>query len=250
MTSTEAPIVAVVTGAARGIGRAIGLRLASDGYAVGLTDVSPQVLTVAEEIRGLGMLATGVVADITDTAAVATARQQIHAELGTPSVLVNNAGWNEIRRFTDTDPDFWQRIVATNYLGMLGVTQAFLPDLLDAGARGRIVNVSSDSGRVGSSGESVYSGAKGAVIAFSKALARELARASITVNCVCPGPTDTPLLQSAPEDLVKALIRAVPFRRLATPDDVANAVSFFAQEASGYVTGQTLSVSGGLSMAG
>ena len=116
--------------------------------------------------------------------------------------------------------------------------------------QGRVINISSDAARVGSSGESVYSGAKGAVIAFSKALARELARGNTTVNCVCPGPTDTPLLHGAPDKLVDALIRAVPLRRLATPNDVANAVSFFAHEATGYVTGQTLSVSGGLSMAG
>ena len=135
MASSDAQIVAVVTGAARGIGRAIAHRLAEDGYAVGLADISPDVLTVADEIRDTGRRATGVVMDITVQDSVAAARLQIHAELGVPSVLVNNAGWNEIRRFPDTDPDFWQRIVETNYLGMLG--RRGQPHAADAGSKGR-----------------------------------------------------------------------------------------------------------------
>jgi 2-hydroxycyclohexanecarboxyl-CoA dehydrogenase len=164
--------------------------------------------------------------------------------------VVNCAGWDETMPFVETGPGFWQRVVEINLLGTIAVTHAFVGAMAEAGAGGRIVNVASDAARVGSSGEAVYAGAKGGVVAFTKSVARETARQGITANAVCPGPTDTPLFRAQPERLQEALERAVPMRRLATPEDVAGAIAFFASEDAGYVTGQVLSVSGGLTMAG
>lgn len=173
--------------------------------------------------------------------------------LGPVEVLVNNAGWNEIRPFLETDEDFWDRVIEINFKGCLRVTRGVLPGMVERGW-GRIVNISSDAGRVGSSGESVYAGAKAAVIAFTKTIARESARAGVTANVVAPGPTQTPMLASMSEGesgarLVEALKRAVPMRRLGEPEDIAAAVAFLASDRAGYITGQTLSVSGGLTMA-
>jgi 2-hydroxycyclohexanecarboxyl-CoA dehydrogenase len=241
--------VAVVTGAARGIGRAIAERLAADGLHVAVADVATtEAEVVAASITAAGGRASAVEMDITDSHSVEAAREQVHAELGVPRVLVNNAGWNRLGFFSSTDAALWEEIVSINYLGTVRTCHTFLADISAAGADGRVINISSDSGRVGSMGEIVYSGAKGGIIAFSKGLAREVARTGATVNCVCPGPTDTPLLRAQEQKLVDDLIRAVPFRRLAQPSDIANAVSFFASQRSGYITGQTLSVSGGLTM--
>jgi 2-hydroxycyclohexanecarboxyl-CoA dehydrogenase len=165
-------------------------------------------------------------------------------------VIVNNAGWDEIRPFMDNDRDFIRKVVAINYLGPVTVTQAFLRGMIDAGAGGRVVSIASDAGRVGSTGETVYAGAKGGIIGFTKSLAREMARHQVTVNCVCPGPTDTPLFHQQPEKMREALIRAIPFRRLGQPADIAHAVRFFASDGASFITGQVLSVSGGLTMAG
>ncbi len=166
--------------------------------------------------------------------------------------MVNNAGWDEHHLFVDTDEDFWRRVVEVNYLGVLRTCKAIVSGMIERGG-GAIVNIASDAGRVGSSGEAVYSGAKGAVIAFTKSLARETARAGLNVNCVCPGPTETPLVQEMRNDpdydrVISAIVKATPFRRFGQPDEIATAVRFLIDE-PGFITGQTLSVSGGLTMA-
>ncbi len=247
--------MALVTGAAGGIGRAISLALAADGCAVAVADLQADAAAaVASEIADTGSRALGVVLDVTGHESVATAVALAQEGLGPVEVLVNCAGWDELRPFLQTDEDFWRKVIAINYEGCLRVTHAVLGGMVERG-RGRIVSIASDAARVGSSGEAVYAGAKAGLIAFSKTIAREVARHGITANVVCPGPTDTPLLQGmaaeAPDSakLVSALERAVPMRRLGRPEDAAAAVAFLASEQAGYVTGQTLSVSGGLTMA-
>jgi 2-hydroxycyclohexanecarboxyl-CoA dehydrogenase len=242
--------VALVTGGARGIGRAIALELAAAGCAVAVGDLLvDEAEAVAAEI---GRNAIAVPLDITDGAAVAAAVASIGERLGPVDIAVNNAGWDELRPFLDTDEPFWDRVIDINYKGCLRVTKAVLPGMTERGW-GRLVNIASDAGRVGSSLESVYAGAKGGVIAFTKTVAREVARSGVTANCVCPGPTRTPLLEGMAGEggdrFVDALTRAVPMRRLGEPEDIAAAVAFLASERAGYVTGQTLSVSGGLTMA-
>ena len=242
--------MAVVTGGGAGIGRAIAIGLAAQGRTVAILDVREEVAKeTAQIIVDAGGRAEGFYVDIADMDSVTAVRDAVEAKHGTAQVLVNNAGWEEIHRFTETSSDFWKKILNINLLGPVAVTHAFLQGMIDAGEGGRIVSISSDAGRVGSSGEVVYSGAKGGIIGFTKALAREVIRYDITSNCVCPGPTDTPLLRDAPKKLTDALIGAVPARRLAQPEDIMNAVRFFASPDSGYITGQTLSVSGGLTMA-
>lgn len=239
--------LAVVTGAGSGIGRAIALGLAAEGAQVAAADLDE---AAAEETARRAGGITPMPVDVADRAAVDRLRDRVRAELGEPDVLVNAAGWDRTFPFVDTPTDVAERIVAINYLGQVHVCSAFLPGMVGAGEGGRVVNVASDAGRVGSSGEAVYAGAKGGVIALSKSLAREMARHRITVNCVCPGPTDTPLFRAHDERLQEALTRAIPFRRVAQPEEVAAAVLFFASAQAGYITGQVLSVSGGLTMAG
>jgi 2-hydroxycyclohexanecarboxyl-CoA dehydrogenase len=244
--------VAMVTGGARGIGRAIALALAADGRAVAVGDLDEGGAgeTAAEVERGGGR-ALAVPLDVTDTASVTAGVQLAWDGLGPIDVLVNNAGWDALRPFLETDEQFWDRVIEINFKGCLRVTRAVLPGMVERGW-GRLVNVGSDAGRVGSSLESVYSGAKGGVIAFTKTIAREVARSGVTANTVCPGPTRTPLLEAMTKEggerLVESLTRAVPMRRLGEPEDAAAAVAFLASDAAGYVTGQTLSVSGGLTM--
>jgi 2-hydroxycyclohexanecarboxyl-CoA dehydrogenase len=187
--------------------------------------------------------------DVADPDAVEALRDAVCGGVGTPGVVVNAAGWDVTGPFLDAGTDFARKVVDVNYLGPVYVCRAFLPPMIEAGG-GKVVNIASDAGRVGSSGESVYAGAKGGVIALSKSLAREMARHQINVNCVCPGPTDTPLFRSLPERLQEALVKAIPFRRPARPEEVAAAVLFFASDAASFITGQVLSVSGGLTMAG
>jgi 2-hydroxycyclohexanecarboxyl-CoA dehydrogenase len=246
---------AIVTGAARGIGAAVAHALAHDGYAVAVTDRDgPGAEAMAAAIREAGGQALPLVLDVTDDASVRAAVAEASARLGPPWVLVNNAGWDRLEPFVQNDPALWDRLIAVNLRGPIAVTRAALDGML-ARSGGRIVNVASDAGRVGSMGETVYAACKAGIIGFTKSLAREVARHAVTVNAVCPGPTDTALLdevRATPRGakVIDAVARAIPLGRLGTPSDVAAAVSYFASEGAEYVTGQVLSVSGGLTMAG
>jgi 2-hydroxycyclohexanecarboxyl-CoA dehydrogenase len=242
--------VALVTGGARGIGRAICLDLAANGHAVAVADL--RLDEARETAAAVAGRAVAVELDVTSSESVAAGVARAERELGPIDVAVNNAGWDELRRFLETDEAFWDRVIEVNLKGCLRVTRRVLPGMVERGF-GRVVNIGSDAGRVGSSMEAVYSGAKGGVIAFTKTIAREVARSGVTANAVCPGPTRTPLLEGMTsgggEALIDSLTRAVPMRRLGEPEDVAAAVGFLASERAGFITGQTLSVSGGLTMA-
>jgi 2-hydroxycyclohexanecarboxyl-CoA dehydrogenase len=241
--------VAIVTGAAGGIGTAIASALARAGASVGVWDLDG---TRAKEVaEAIGGAALGVEVDITGRPSVEAALSATRSAFGPVDVLVNNAGIDKIEPFLESEESTWARIVAVNYLGTVRCCHVVVPGMVERGG-GRVVNIASDAGRVGSSGEVVYSGTKGGVIAFSKALAREVAARGVTVNVVCPGPTDTPLLDQvaqASQKLYDGLAKAVPLRRIAQPDDIAPAVVFLASDGASYITGQTLSVSGGLTMA-
>jgi len=240
--------VALVTGGASGIGRATAAALAEGGATVYIGDINEEAGRAAAREPANAGSAEFLRLDVTSDSSVAEACRAIEEKREAVDILVNAAGWSKIERFVDTTPELWTRLVELNYVGTLRVTHAFLPRMIERG-RGKIVHVASDAGRAGSGGEAVYSGAKGAVIAFTKALARETARFAINVNCVCPGPTETPLLASIPEKQRDALLRAIPFRRFARPSEVADAILFFASARADYLTGQVLSVSGGLTMA-
>lgn len=244
--------VALVTGAGRGIGEAIADRLAAEGAAVAVCDLDAEAAGKVATLlaQRYGVRATGVGADISDGVAVRTAVERVAAELGPVDVLVNNAAVDVIGRFVDSGEETWDRIIAVNLRGTITMTRAVLDPMIERGG-GRIVHIASDAGRVGSSGEVVYSATKGGVIAFGKALAREVARHGITVNSVCPGPTDTALLGQVAEysqKMYDATLRAIPLRRVAQPADIAGVVAFLASDDAAYMTGQTLSVSGGLTM--
>ncbi|GAA4536162.1 3-oxoacyl-ACP reductase family protein [Pseudonocardia xishanensis] len=236
--------IAIVTGAGRGIGRAIAERLAADGCTVVATDVDEATASETGEVVG----GVGMRADVADRESVASMVEQVRERFGRVDVLVNNAGWDVAGPFVDSDPEVWDRIVKINLYGVLHTCKAVLPLMIAQGG-GTVVNVASDAGRVGSSGEAVYSAAKGGVIAFTKTIARESARHGINANCVCPGPTDTALFASmGGERLRESLVKAIPFRRLAQPSDLAATVAFLASPDAAYLTGQTVSVSGGLTM--
>ncbi len=238
--------IAIVTGAGQGIGRGIAEKLAAEGATVVVTDVND--VTAKETAREIG--GVGVHADVTSRESIDSMVAQVHRQFGRIDVLVNNAGWDKASPFVDSEPADWDRVIAINLYGVLHTCKAVLPIMAGQGS-GAVVNLGSDAGRVGSSGEAVYSAAKGGVIAFTKATAREMARHQVNVNCVCPGPTDTALFASMGGDnpkLREALTKAIPFRRLADPADLANAVAFFASDEAAYITGQTVSVSGGLTM--
>jgi 2-hydroxycyclohexanecarboxyl-CoA dehydrogenase len=240
--------IAVVTGSASGIGRASAERLAAEGFDLALLDIDQeQVQATARAIGGVRAIACHV--DITDHAALLSVRARILAELGSPAVVVNCAGWSVVQPFMANDAAFWRKAVEINLMGTIAVTRTFLDDLIADGS-GRVISIASDAGRVGSTGETVYAAAKGGVIAFSKSLAREMARHGVTANCVCPGPTATKMLLVQDPKRIEALTRAIPMRRLAQPEDIAGAVAYFASPSAAYVTGQVLSVSGGLTMAG
>lgn len=246
---------AFVTGGAQGIGRGIATTLGVQGFRVAVVDLDLDTAkATAESITAAGGTALAVHADVTDTASVHAAVATVTAELGPIEIAVNNAGWDDFMNFVDTTEEFWARVLDINFTGMLRVTHAVVPGMLERGW-GRVINIGSDAGRVGSSLEAVYSGAKGGIIAFTKTLAREVAAKGVTANTVCPGPTDTAMLQAFAAKsgdgakVLAGMTRAVPMRRLAQPTDVAAAVAFFASDAAGYITGQTLSVSGGLTMA-
>jgi 2-hydroxycyclohexanecarboxyl-CoA dehydrogenase len=237
--------IAIVTGAGQGIGRAIADKLAAEGATVVVTDLDEA--SAKQTAAGLPG-AVAIRADVTDRQDVQTAVDRVMQQFGRVDVLVNNAGWDKASPFVDSDPADWDRAIAVNLYGVLHTCKAVLPIMAGQGG-GAVVNLGSDAGRVGSSGEAVYSAAKGGVIAFTKSLAREMARHQVRVNCVCPGPTDTALFASfAGPKLREALTKAIPFRRLGQPADVANVVAFLASDQAAFVTGQTISVSGGLTM--
>jgi 2-hydroxycyclohexanecarboxyl-CoA dehydrogenase len=254
-TNGASPRTALVTGGGRGIGRSIAEGLAADGLAIVIVDLRLQEAEeTAAAITEAGGKAMAIEANVVDSSSVAAAVHAAEDRFGHIDVLVNNAGWDDLMPFLETDEAFWDLIIDINFKGPLRFIQLVLPGMIER-KHGRIINIGSDAGRVGSSLESVYSGAKGGLIAFTKTIAREHARHGVTANVVCPGPTDTPFMhetmdaQGNADAVLAAMVKSVPMRRLAAPEEVATAVRFFATDEAGYVTGQTLSVSGGLTMA-
>src|SRR5580693_9056789 len=245
--------VAIVTGAAQGIGRAIASRLADEGARVALADIQlDSAESAAAEIRSTGANAIAVALDVTKLDDAIAAADRVERELGPIDILVNNAGWDVLMPFVESTPDFWDKVIAINYRGVLNCCKAVAPRMQQR-KHGKIVSISSDAGRVGSTGEAVYAGCKAAIIGFSKTIAREFARYGINVNVVCPGPTQTALLKTAMagrEGVLDAMAKGIPFRRLGQPEDLAGAVAFFASSDADYATGQVISISGGLTMAG
>ena len=237
----------IVTGGASGIGRATALLLAREGAHVFIGDIDEAGgQATAAAANGAGEF---LKLDLADAASIQAFAAAVHSRIGRVDGLVNGAGWDRIQPFMENPPEMWESLIAINLMGAIRLTRAVLPPMIEAQA-GKIVNISSDAGRVGSTGETVYAAAKGGLIAFTKSLAREMARHKLNVNCVCPGPSDTPLFQRQPERMREALTRAIPFRRIARPEDIAEAVMFFLGARSDYITGQVLSVSGGLTMVG
>jgi 2-hydroxycyclohexanecarboxyl-CoA dehydrogenase len=245
--------VAIVTGSGGGIGRGIALKFGSLGARVVAADIklagAKETVSLLEKTGGRG-LALGT--DITDRVRVQEMVKATLDTFGKLDILVNNAGWDIIEPFTKNTPELWEKVIAINLKGPIFCIRAVLDHMIER-KYGKIVNIGSDAGRVGSSGEAVYSACKGGIIAFTKTIAREMARYQINVNCVCPGPTDTPLLAELTQGetgakIIEAMTKAVPFRRLAKPEDISGAVAFLASDEAGFITGQTLSVSGGLSM--
>ena len=243
--------IALVTGGARGIGEAICRLLASTGHKVIVADISfDGAKALAEELQGIA-----IEMDVTSADSVDAALAEIKQQVGDPTIIINNAGWDNLMPFLETDEAFQAKVIAINYTGPVRVCRAFIPGLIANGG-GRIVNIASDAGRIGSALEAIYSGTKGGLIAFSKTLAREYARNQITVNSVCPGLTDTPLIgeitaiNPIADRGIAAIKKSLPLGRMGQPEDIAHAVAFLASEHAGYVTGQTISVSGGVSMAG
>ena len=248
--------VVIVTGGAGGIGKATCCRFAEEGAKVAVFDINAEGAQAAvEEIRQAGGTAEAVVVDLTDYEAVQKAVADTEAKLGPIDVLVNNAGWDRFTPFLKTEPAFWQKLININLVSVLNMCHVVVAGMAERGA-GRVVNVASDAGRVGSSGESVYAACKGGIIAFTKTLAREHARQGLTFNTVCPGLTDTPMfagfLEAAgnPEKLRETFRRAVPLGRIGQPDDLPGAILFLSSDDAAFITGQTISVSGGLTMHG
>ena len=248
--------VAVVTGAGGGIGAAICERLAEEGCHIALFDRDAEgVRAAGKKIQTLGGQISTHVVDITDYDGVRDAVASIESDRDGIDILVNNAGFDRFANFLDTTPEQWESIIAVNLRGTLNMHHVVLPGMRDRGS-GRVVNIASDAGRVGSSMEAVYSACKGGIIAFTKSVARELARTGVRLNVVCPGPTDTPLLAQFLEGgdegakILQALERAVPMKRIGRPEDVAGMVAFLSSDDAEYITGQVISVSGGLTMHG
>jgi 2-hydroxycyclohexanecarboxyl-CoA dehydrogenase len=246
---------AFVTGAGSGIGRAIAIRLARDGAGVAIADINLAGAQETEQlIRADRGVAQALQVDITRFDAVQVAVRATRETLGRIDILVNNAGWDRVEPFVQNAPELWDTVININLKGPIHCCRAVLDDMIAAG-RGKIISISSDAARVGSTGEAVYAACKGGIIAFSKTQARELARHTINVNVICPGPTNTRLLQEVTAGdqgakIIEAMKRAIPFRRLGEPEEVAAAVAFFASPDADFITGQVLSVSGGLTMVG
>ncbi len=243
---------AIITGGAMGIGRAITAYFLKAGANVLIADVNEEAAQKTAEELGSNVIACRT--DIRDLSSVRDAVKRAIEAFGKIDALINNAGWDEIRFFLQTTPEFWDKVIAINYKGVLNTTYAVLPYMIEK-KKGSIVNISSDAGRVGSSGESIYAGCKAAVIAFSKTIAREHARDNIRVNVVCPGPTETPLYENLKKEetgakILSSMDKFIPMRRLGKPEDLAPAVAFLASEEASFITGQVLSVSGGLTMVG
>ena len=240
----------IVTGAASGIGNAIARRLGEEGMTVGIFDINAAgAEATAKAIVEAGGKAQAHAVDITAYDAVKDGVAAFEAAAGPTDCLVNNAGWDKAEPFLQTEPEIWHKVIAINLYGPIHMCHAVLQGMAERG-RGRVVSIASDAGRVGSSGEAVYSACKGGIIAMTKTMARELSRTGITLNTVCPGPTDTPLLAEVNEKLRAALERAIPMKRLAQPEDYPGMVAFLLSDDAAYITGQTISVSGGLTMHG
>jgi 2-hydroxycyclohexanecarboxyl-CoA dehydrogenase len=245
----------IVTGGGGGIGRAICLRLASEGMRVGVFDRNAEAASAtAEGASAVGARAVAYEVDITDYAAVSEAVAAFEQAVGPTDVLVNNAGWDKFAYFLDTEPALWDQLIAVNLKGPINLHHVVLKGMQQRRA-GRVINIASDAGRVGSSMEAVYSACKGGIIAFTKTMAREMARSSVTLNAVCPGPTETALLAGFLEGaqgqrIYEGLKRAIPMGRLGHPDDIPGIVAFLASDDAAFITGQVISVSGGLTMAG
>ena len=245
--------VAIVTGSGGGIGRAIALKLGSLGARVVVADI--KLSGAQETVSMLEKAGAKGVALGTDITSLSQVQEMVRTTLNTYGqldILVNNAGWDKIEPFVKNTPDYWDQLIAINLKGPIYCTRAVLDPMIEK-KYGKIINISSDAGRVGSTGEAVYSACKGGIIAFTKTIAREMARYQINVNCVCPGPTQTPLMAEITKGetgakIIEAMTNAVPFRRLAKPEDLAGAVAFLASDEAAFITGQTLSVSGGLTM--
>jgi 2-hydroxycyclohexanecarboxyl-CoA dehydrogenase len=246
--------VALITGGGRGIGRAICLRLAEEGADVAILELDPETgRETAQAVESLGRKSLALRTDITVKDQVDAAVSKVADKYGKIDVLVNNVGWDKQALFVNTTEELWEKVIAVNLKGHIYCTHAVLGGMIERQC-GKIIYISSDAGRVGNPGEAIYSACKGGIIAFAKALARELARHKINVNVVCPGPTDTPLFYEIGEGTERAkkatdaLIKATPLRRIGQPEDIAAAVSYLASSDSDFVTGQSLSVSGGLTM--
>jgi 2-hydroxycyclohexanecarboxyl-CoA dehydrogenase len=245
----------LITGGANGIGAATARRLAEEGCAVGILDMDAAAgEKVVGEIKAAGGRARFHAVDITDYDALARAVEAFETAFGPVAFLVNNAGWDRAANFLDTTPDFWRKVVAVNLFGPLNMTHVVLRGMAARGF-GRVVNIASDAGRVGSSGEAVYSACKGGIIAFTKTVARELVGKGVILNTICPGPTDTAILRSFLEGpdgtrIAEGLKRAIPMKRLGVPEDYPGLVAFLLSDDASYITGQTISVSGGLTMHG
>ena len=248
--------VALVTGGARGIGRGIVTALAGAGASVAVADLRTDLAeeTATEVARNTGARVVALQTDVSDLVHVQKTTERVLQTFGNIDVLINNAGWDELKPFLQTTPDFWEKIIAINYRSVLNTCYAVLPHMV-ARKAGAVVNISSDAGRVGSLGEAVYAGAKAAIIAFSRTLAREHARDNIRFNVVCPGPTQTPLVEEMQQQefgsrVLGRLEQYVPLKRLGKPEDIAPMVVFLASDAASFITGQVISVSGGLTMVG
>lgn len=243
--------VAIVTGSGSGIGRVIALTLAREGARVAVVDLNETgARETAATIQQEGGRAQPYRADVTRKAEIDGMVADVIARWGTVHILVNNAGWDKVEPFVKSTEETWDKVLSINLKGPIVCTRAVLDEMMKNGY-GKIVSIASDAGRVGSTGEAVYSAAKGGIIAFTKTIAREMARHRINVNCVCPGPTDTPLFATVTAEnpkLAESLKRVIPFGRLGLPEDIAPAVLFLASDEAGFITGQTLSVSGGLTM--